>query len=56
VHFHVLPRYARQRNFAGVEFPDTGWPGAPALEPAVTPEPQVRDALLARLRTAWPQG
>ncbi len=56
VHFHVLPRYAGQREFSGLAFPDTGWPGAPALEPAVMPGPQVRDDLLARLRAAWPQG
>jgi len=56
VHFHVLPRYAGTRNFAGVEFPDHGWPAAPALEPAVIADPQWRDELLARLRAAWPQG
>ena len=31
VHFHVFPRYAGQREHAGVAFPDAGWPGPPAL-------------------------
>ena len=30
VHFHVIPRYAGARAFAGVDYPDTGWPGPPA--------------------------
>lgn len=54
VHFHVLPRYAAPREFGGVSFPDTGWPGVPALEPAVLPGAELREALLARLRKAWP--
>jgi len=29
VHFHVIPRYAAPKQFKGVEFVDTGWPGAP---------------------------
>lgn len=54
VHFHVIPRYSTARPFEGVEFPDTGWPGPPALEPAVVLEPALRDALRARLVSAWP--
>lgn len=53
VHFHVLPRYAGLRTFEGLEFPDTGWPGAPALEPAVTMPAPARDAMIERLRAAW---
>lgn len=34
VHFHVLPRYATARQFAGVEFVDSGWPGPPELASA----------------------
>lgn len=54
VHFHVIPRYAGARDFSGVAFPDTGWPGPPALEPAVVPEVPLRDALRERLVRAWP--
>jgi diadenosine tetraphosphate (Ap4A) HIT family hydrolase len=53
VHFHVIPRYSAPRHFADVEFPDTSWPGPPALEPAIVPAIDVRTALLARLRAAW---
>ena len=57
VHFHVIPRYADARQHAGVAYPDTGWPGQPALEPSVVPEAQARAQLLARLRGAWvPRG
>jgi diadenosine tetraphosphate (Ap4A) HIT family hydrolase len=54
VHFHVVPRYAGEREFAGVRFADTSWPGPPALEPAIALTDPVRDELLQRLRDAWP--
>lgn len=53
VHFHVIPRYAGARSFAGVEFPDAGWPGPPMLDAAVSPDAATSAALLAPLRTAW---
>ncbi|MEF8714976.1 MAG: HIT family protein [Accumulibacter sp.] len=31
VHFHVIPRYAASRQFAGLEWVDPGWPAFPAL-------------------------
>ena len=31
VHFHVIPRYASEREAAGVRFVDTGWPKVPDL-------------------------
>ncbi len=50
VHFHVLPRYADKKAFAGVEWVDSGWPKPPALgdyeDRASSPAlGQVRDAL-----------
>ncbi|MDQ2639512.1 MAG: HIT family protein [Pseudomonadota bacterium] len=54
VHFHVIPRYQSAREFGGVEFADAGWPGPPALEPAVVPAPQLAEALRQRLVQAWP--
>jgi diadenosine tetraphosphate (Ap4A) HIT family hydrolase len=54
VHFHVIPRYPVAREFGGVAFPDTGWPGPPALEPAVVPDADLRAALRARIAQAWP--
>lgn len=53
VHFHLIPCYSTARRFAGAEFPDTGWPGPPALEPAVVLDAPLRDALRARLVQAW---
>ncbi len=53
VHFHVIPRYGAARAHAGVDYPDSGWPGPPQLEPAVVPDGQARATLLARLRAAW---
>ncbi len=35
VHFHVIPRYSTERIWEGLAFPDTGWPGPPALKLAV---------------------
>ena len=54
VHFHVLPRYARPRQFAGATFSDPGWPGPPKLDHATEIEPAARHALLTTLRDAWP--
>jgi diadenosine tetraphosphate (Ap4A) HIT family hydrolase len=54
VHFHVIPRYGAPQGFEGVDFADAGWPGPPQLGAAVTPEPHVRDRLLAAIRAAWP--
>jgi diadenosine tetraphosphate (Ap4A) HIT family hydrolase len=31
VHFHVIPRYSRSREWSGIEIPDVGWPGPPEL-------------------------
>jgi diadenosine tetraphosphate (Ap4A) HIT family hydrolase len=53
VHFHVIPRYSTPREFGGQQFADTGWPGPPALEPAVVPAAQTQAMLLQRLRDAW---
>jgi diadenosine tetraphosphate (Ap4A) HIT family hydrolase len=56
VHFHVIPRYSGEREFQGTTFRDSAWPGPPALEPAVTLDPDARAALLLRLGDAWPSG
>src|SRR3546814_8525539 len=41
VHFHVIPRYQGERRFDGIAFPVAGWPAAPDLAAAVSPEPEV---------------
>lgn len=53
LHFHALPRYAGEREFAGLAWGDPGWPGQPKLS-AVAPADDgrlraVRDALVAAL-------
>jgi diadenosine tetraphosphate (Ap4A) HIT family hydrolase len=53
VHFHVIPRYSQPREHAGQVYADAGWPGPPALEPAVIPDADARTALLQRLQDAW---
>lgn len=53
VHFHVIPRYSGTRTYNGIEYPDTGWPGPPALEPAVALDAASRDALVDELRRGW---
>lgn len=53
VHFHVIPRYEGAREHGGVSFPDTGWPGPPALSPAVALSDGQRDALVAELKALW---
>jgi diadenosine tetraphosphate (Ap4A) HIT family hydrolase len=53
VHFHVIPRYEGVREAAGVEVPDKGWPKAPALGEAVTPDQGQISALVAWLRGYW---
>jgi diadenosine tetraphosphate (Ap4A) HIT family hydrolase len=56
VHFHVIPRYSQSRELGGQTVTDTGWPGPPALEPAVVLEAASRAELLQRLRSAWGSG
>jgi diadenosine tetraphosphate (Ap4A) HIT family hydrolase len=34
VHFHVIPRYAKPKQFGDIEFTDPGWPGPPDLSHA----------------------
>ena len=46
VHFHIIPRYEGVRDLAGMNLPDAGWPGPPALAGAVKPDA----AMSARLR------
>ena len=53
VHFHVLPRYATAQDFAGMKFPDHGWPGVPDLKQAPQLDDPQRSALHAALLDAF---
>ena len=54
VHFHVIPRYEGERSFEGKAFPDHGWPGPPALAPALEFDAATLEAVTSRLRALWP--
>ena len=53
VHFHVLPRYAQVRHFAGHAFTDPAWPNPPDLAHDHTLDVATHAALLAHLQGAW---
>ena len=54
VHFHVLPRYAEDRSFAGAAFADAGWPAAPDLKAVNETSAEQRARVIAELRKHWP--
>ncbi len=54
VHFHVLPRYAEPRSFAGAAYADAGWPAAPDLKAVNETAAEQRAQLTAHLRERWP--
>ncbi|MEO6360154.1 MAG: HIT family protein [Sphingomicrobium sp.] len=53
VHFHVIPRYSNGRDWGGVSFPDTGWPGPPDLKSAVALDPVQIKALTTELSSLF---
>jgi len=55
VHFHVIPRYDGVRDAAGLTIPDKGWPKAPALGEAVTPDADQTKQLVDWLKQHWNQ-
>jgi diadenosine tetraphosphate (Ap4A) HIT family hydrolase len=54
VHFHVVPRYSAERDFAGVRFADRAWPKPPDLAQSTQLEEGQRLQLLRSLRQDWP--
>ena len=53
VHFHVIPRYSGARHWDGVEFADSGWPGPPRLDVAITLDEQQLQALVSEVATKF---
>lgn len=49
-HFHVIPRYSEPRSWAGIDFPDAGWPKAPQLGSAIALSAEQIAALTGQLR------
>ena len=54
VHFHVIPRYAGERHYRGMEFFDHAWPGAPDLAQNSSINGEIFTGLRDDLRSAWP--
>lgn len=55
VHFHVLPRYQAERDFAGRRITDAFWPKPVDLTQPVAADATLADAVRDRLRSVWRQ-
>lgn len=53
VHFHVIPRYASDRDFAGIRFTDPGWPGIPDMGRKNDIGAETLERILGHIRTCW---
>jgi diadenosine tetraphosphate (Ap4A) HIT family hydrolase len=53
VHFHVIPRYAQERNFAETVFRDPAWPGQPDLSQANDVNDETRVAIRQYILSNW---
>jgi diadenosine tetraphosphate (Ap4A) HIT family hydrolase len=53
VHFHVIPRYAKERQFCGTMFVDPAWPRQPDLSRANDVDDAVRNELRKYLISCW---
>lgn len=55
VHFHVLPRYAGEVEFAGRTFADRFWPKPVDVTQPVADDAALVEAVKSRLASVWPQ-
>jgi diadenosine tetraphosphate (Ap4A) HIT family hydrolase len=55
VHFHVVPRYSEAQEFAGVDFPDKGWPKHPDMQGVVATTLEVDAKIREILIANWPK-
>lgn len=53
VHFHVIPRYAQPKAFAGMEFIDAGWPAMPNLGQINTTNAAINQHIMNHLQSCW---
>jgi len=53
VHFHVIPRYAQPKPFAGMEFIDAGWPAMPNLGQINTTDAAINQHIMNHLQSCW---
>ena len=54
VHFHVLPRYARNRSLAAMSVADRGWPGPPDLAAGEHLDAASIEAAVRVVKANWP--
>ena len=52
VHYHVLPRFEADQNYAGTTFTDPGWPGPPNVGHDNEADAEVKEKLIAALKAA----
>jgi diadenosine tetraphosphate (Ap4A) HIT family hydrolase len=53
VHFHVIPRYAQERQFEGTVFVDPAWPRQPDLSQANDVDDIIRREIRQFLLSCW---
>ena len=53
VHFHVIPRYAQERQFGGKTFLDTSWPGAPDFSKVNETDSGMHRQVIRHLTSCW---
>ncbi len=53
VHFHVIPRYSENKEFAGVQFDDPGWAKAPDLGNVIEMTAEQFESLKKHLMDCW---
>lgn len=53
VHYHVIPRYARDRSFENLTVSDDGWPGLPDLSTENLFDIEQKEQLLCLLKSQW---
>ena len=53
VHFHVIPRYADMKIFAGTEFRDAAWPGPPDLSGSNKTDDVMNQKIIDLLSANW---
>lgn len=53
VHFHVVPRYDSDQEFAGIPYVDPGWPMAPDLAAGPVVDGEQMVSLVSELKNIW---
>lgn len=53
VHFHVIPRYAQSKEFAGQSFHDAGWPSVPDFKKINATDVNVNQQIIEHLISNW---